>query len=185
MREYVAVVFNQSKAARRALQELHKLHRDALLTLHGSGVVLRKSDDEIVVDVDDSSLPIASGIGIVVGALLGALAGPAGAAIGAAGGAAIGAAGGAIGGVGVDIGKETTRKQAINEVGLVLPVGHYAVIADVDESDPHPLTQSMHSFGGKIYRRDYADITNDKYDNMFRALQPYRYDPVAADERQS
>lgn len=185
MREYVAVVFNQSKAARRALHELWTLHRNALLTVHGAGIVLRKADDEIVADVDDSPPPLGAGIGIVVGALLGALAGPAGAAVGAAGGAAIGAAGGAIGGVAVDIGTDRTEKQAINEAGLVLPVAHFALIADVDESDPHPLAQTMHSLGGKLYRRSYNEIANDKYDNMFRALAPYRYDPVAADERQS
>ena len=185
MREYVAVVFNQSTAARRALHELWRLHREALLTVHGAGVVFRKSDDEIVVDIDDSAPPVAAGIGIVVGALLGALAGPAGAAVGAAGGAAIGAAGGAVGGVAMDIGKGGTEKQAVNEAGLVLPVGHFAVIADVDESDPHPLTQAMHSFGGKLYRRSYTEIANDKIDNMFRALRPYRFDPVAAEERKS
>lgn len=185
MREYVAVVFNQSKAARRALHELWSLHRNALLTVHGAGVVYRKSDDEIVVDVDDSEPPVATGIGIVVGALLGALAGPAGAAVGAAGGAAIGAAGGAVGGIGVDIGKDRTQKQAISEAGRVLPVGHFALIADLDESDPHPLIQAMHSYGGKLYRKTYDEIANDKYDNMFQTLRPYRYDPVAADERQS
>lgn len=185
MREYVAVVFNQSKAARRALQELWQLNDDALLKVHGAGVVFRKSAEEIVTDIDDSSFPFAGGLGVVVGALLGALAGPAGAAAGAAGGAAIGAAGGAVAGIAIDLSDARTQRQALNEAGLVLPLNHYALIADVDETDPHPLTQAMHSRGGKIYRRTHSDIANDKYDEMFAAFKPYRYDAVAAYERQS
>jgi uncharacterized membrane protein len=175
MREYVAVVFNQSKAARRALHELWRLHHDALLSVHGAGVVFRKADDEIAVDVDDSDLSVGAGIGIVVGALLGALAGPAGATVGAAGGAAIGAASGAVGGVAADIADRQTTKQAMAEVGSVLPTGHYALIADVDESDPHPLTAMASSFGGKLYRRNRSDVSNDMYDNLFGAFKPYRY----------
>ena len=173
MREYVAVVFNQSKAARRALQELWRLNDDALITVHGAGVVFRKSADEVVTAIDDSSFPFAGGLAMVVGALLGALAGPAGAALGAAGGAAI------------DIGEQRTQRQAVNEVGLVLPLKHYALIADVDESDPHPLTQAMHSRGGKIYRRNRSEIADDRFDDMFRAFKPFRYDPVAAEKSES
>ncbi|HEY1977691.1 MAG TPA: hypothetical protein VGG89_14150 [Candidatus Baltobacteraceae bacterium] len=185
VRNYIAVVFNQSKTARRALHELWRLRHDSLLTVHGAGVVYRKSDDEIVVDVDDSSVPFATGLAIVVGALLGALAGPAGAAVGAAGGAAIGGAGGAVAGSIIDIGGQRTQKQALNEAGLVLPSEHYALIADVAESDPHPLTQTMHSLGGKLYRRARSEVDSDGIDNMFQALKPYRYDPVAAAERKS
>jgi len=185
MREYVAVVFNQSKAARRALQELWRLNDDALITVHGAGVVFRKSADEVVTAIDDSSFPFAGGLAMVVGALLGALAGPAGAALGAAGGAAIGAASGAVAGAAIDIGEQRTQRQAVNEVGLVLPLKHYALIADVDESDPHPLTQAMHSRGGKIYRRNRSEIADDRFDDMFRAFKPFRYDPVAAEKSES
>jgi uncharacterized membrane protein len=172
-REYVAVVFNQSKAARNALHEIWRLHHDALLTVHGAGVIVRRSDGQIAVEIDDSPFPFAAGLGIVGGALLGALAGPAGAAIGAARGAAIGAAGGAVAGAAIDIGDERTQQQALDEAGLVLPTGHYALLADVDESDPHPLTQAMHSLGGKIYRRKRSGISGDNIDNIFRAFKPH------------
>ena len=167
MREYVAVVFKTEQAAAQALQELWQLHRDALLTVHGAGVIARKSDGSIAVEIDDSQFPFGAAVGVVVGALLGALVGPAGAAIGAARGAAIGAAGGAIGGIGVDIAGAQTNKQAVEEAKSVLPPGHYALIADVDESDPEPLTQAMRSRGGAIYRRQQSDVSDDKYDKFF------------------
>ena len=179
MREYVAVVFNTEQAAARALQELWRLHRDALLTVHGAGVVARKSDGSVAVEIDDSQVPLGAAVGVIVGALLGALVGPAGAAIGAARGAAIGATGGAIGGIGVDIAGEQTAKEAVDEAGTVLPPGHYALIADVDESDPEPLTQAMRSRGGAIYRRKRSDVTNDKYNDFFGEMKPDAYDPNA------
>ena len=118
-------------------------------------------------EIDDSQFPFGAAVGVIVGALLGALVGPAGAAIGAARGAAIGAASGAIGGIGVDIAGAQTNKEAVEEAKSVLPPGHYALIADVDESDPQALTDAMRSRGGAIYRRKQSDVTDDKYDKFF------------------
>ena len=179
MREYVAVIFNTQQAAAQALQELWRLHRDALLTVHGAGVIARKSDGKVVVQIDDSQFPFGAAVGAVVGTLLGALVGPAGAAIGAARGAAIGAASGVIGGIGVDVADAQTTKEAVNEAGRILPPGHYALIADLDESDPEPLTQAMRSRGGVLYRRNRSDVTNDKYDDFFGEMKPDAYDPNA------
>ena len=167
MREYVAVVFNTEQAAAQALQELWRLHRDTLLTVHGAGVLARRSDGSVAVEIDDSQFPFGAGLGVVVGALLGALVGPAGAAIGAARGAAIGAASGAIGGIGVDVAGAQTNKEAVEEAKSVLPPGHYALIADVDESDPQALTDAMRSRGGVVYRRPRSDVTDEKYDKFF------------------
>ncbi|MBV8345667.1 MAG: DUF1269 domain-containing protein [Candidatus Eremiobacteraeota bacterium] len=179
MREYVAVIFNTQQAAAQALQEIWHLHRDALLTVHGAGVIARKPDGKVVVEIDDSQFPFGAAVGAIVGTLLGALVGPAGAAIGAARGAAIGAAGGVIGGIGVDVANAQTTKEAVDQAGSLLPPSHYALVADVDESDPQPLTQAMRSRGGVLYRRNRSDVTNDKFDDFFGNMKRDAYDPNA------
>ena len=138
MRNYIAVVFDDSGKAYEGLHELWQLDSAGDVTVHGAAVVHRDNFGQFQVDTKDTHPAMATGVGVGIGALLGALAGPAGAAVGAAGGAAIGAAAGGMAGAAADLSRADTRLQAAGETGLVLRDGQSAVIAgqrrlDVDD----------------------------------------------------
>src|ERR1700746_2710431 len=91
MRNYIAVVFDDTTKAYEGLHALWQLDDEAAITVHGTTVVHRNDWGEYQVDSKDTHPALATAVGVGVGALLGALAGPAGAAFGAAGGAPTGA----------------------------------------------------------------------------------------------
>src|SRR5258707_1018615 len=98
MRNYIAIVFDDTSKAYEGLHALWQLDNEGAITVHGTTVVHRNDWGEFQVDSKDTHPALATAVGVGIGALLGALAGPAGAAIGAARGAAVGAAsGGAVG----------------------------------------------------------------------------------------
>src|SRR3974377_890660 len=100
MRNYIAVVFNDSRKAYEGLHALWQLDHEAEITVHGTAVIHRDDLGDIHVDTKETHPVLGTAVGVGIGALLGALAGPAGAAAAAAGGAAAAAAGGAaIGGL--------------------------------------------------------------------------------------
>jgi uncharacterized membrane protein len=118
MRNYVAVVFDDTSKAYEGLHALWQLDAAAEVTVHGTAVVHRDALGNFQVDTKETHPALATAVGVGVGALLGLLAGPAGAAVGATGGAAIGAATGGM--VGVDLGRADTRDQAAGETAFVL-----------------------------------------------------------------
>src|SRR5216684_4997370 len=126
MRNYIAVVFNDTTKAYDGLHALWQLDNEAAITVHGTTVVHRNDWGEFQVDSKDTHPALATAVGVGIGALLGALAGPAGAAVGAAKGAAIGAAsGGAVGAV-ADLNRADTRDESRYETGWVLGAGQSA-----------------------------------------------------------
>src|SRR6478609_10705545 len=131
MRNYIAVVFDDTSKAYEGLHALWMLDNEGAITVHGTTVVHRNDWGGFQVDSKDTHPALATAVGVGVGALLGLLAGPAGAAVGAAGGAAIGAATGGMVGVTADLARADTRDQAASETGFVLGAGQSAVIADV------------------------------------------------------
>src|SRR5260370_38700549 len=92
MRNYVAVVFNDTSKAYEGLHTLWQLDDDAEITVHGTAMVHRDALGNFQVDTKETHPALATGVGVGVGALLGLLAGPAGGGVGAAGGAPIAAA---------------------------------------------------------------------------------------------
>src|SRR5215468_10347329 len=145
MRNYIAVVFNDTTKAYDGLHALWQLDSEAAITVHGTTVVHRNDWGEYQVDSKDTHPALATAVGVGVGALLGLLAGPAGAAIGAAKGAAIGAASGGAVGVVTDAARADTRDESRSETGWVLGAGESAVIADVSEDSTFAIDQRMRS----------------------------------------
>ncbi len=182
MRNYIAVVFNDSSKAYEALHALWQLDHEGEATVHGAAVVHRDNLGQFQVDTKETHPGLATAVGVGIGALLGALAGPAGAAVGAAGGAGIGAATGGVAGLVADAGRADTRDQAAAETGFVLGDGQSAVIADVSEDWTSPIDTRMKSLGGIVYRRAKSALEDDVwYDsdaypyNYY--LYPYEYVP--------
>src|SRR5580765_4031762 len=105
MRNYIAVVFNDTGKAYQGLHALWQLDDSGEVTVHGAAVVHRDDWGQTQVDTKETHPGLATAVGVGVGTLMGLLAGPAGAALGAgaaavsaADAAAIGAAtGGAVG----------------------------------------------------------------------------------------
>ncbi len=112
MRNFVAIVFDDSRKAYEALHALWQLDDGADITVHGTGVIHRDELGHIQVDTKDTHPALGTALGVGIGALLGALAGPAGAAVGAAGGASIGAATGGAVGLMTDLDRADTREEA-------------------------------------------------------------------------
>jgi uncharacterized membrane protein len=173
MRNYIAVVFDDTAKAYEGLHALWELDDDAEITVHGAGVVHRDNLGQFQVDTKDTHPALATATGVGIGALLGALAGPAGAAVGAAGGAAIGAATGGTVGLAVDASRSDTRQQAAIETGFALADGQSAVIADVSEDWATPVDSKMRGLGGTVYRRAKGDVEDDVW--FDGDLYPYNY----------
>jgi uncharacterized membrane protein len=165
MRNYVAVVFDDTSKAYEGLHALWQLDDAAEVTVHGTAVVHRDALGNFQVDTKETHPALATAVGVGVGALLGLLAGPAGAAAGAAGGAAIGAATGGV----------------AAETRFVLGAGQSAVIADVSEDWTSPIDTRMRTLGGTVYRRAKDDVADDVWfdDDYFYPyyLYPYEYIP--------
>jgi uncharacterized membrane protein len=190
MRNYVAVVFDDTSKAYSGLHAIWQLDDEGEITAHGTTVVHRNDWGEYQVDAKDTHPGLATAVGVGIGALLGALAGPAGAAVGAAKGAAIGAAsGGAVGAV-TDLGRADTRDQSRFETAWVLGAGQSAVIADISEDSTFPLDDRMRRLSGAVYRRAWSAVRDDKwfddgavypYDGYLSPydyyLYPYEYVP--------
>jgi len=181
MRNYVAVVFNDTNKTYEALHAFWQLDSEGEITVHGTAVVHRNDWGDFQVDTKETHPALATAVGVGVGALLGLLAGPAGAAVGAAGGAAIGAATGGAVGVAADLGRANTRDQARVETAFVLARGQSAVIADVSEDSTSPIDARMSDLGGVVYRRAKSDLEDDAwFDDDFvpsSYFYPYEYIP--------
>ena len=188
MRNYIAVVFNDTGKAYEGLHALWQLDHAEDITVHGASVVHRDNLGEFHVDTKETHPALATAVGVGVGALLGALAGPAGAAAGAGAGAAvgagagIGAAAGGLAGLAADAGRADTRAQAAGETRFVLGDGQSAVIADVSEDWTSTIDTRMKSLGGVVYRRAKSDLEDDSWYDSYRYpydyyLYPYEYIP--------
>ena len=177
MRNYVAVVFDDSSKAYKGLHALWQLDDAGDVTVHGTAVVHRDELGQFQVDTKETYPVLATAAGVGVGALLGALAGPAGAAVGAAKGAGIGAATGGMVGVTADAVRADSRDQAAAETGFVLGMGQSAVIADVSEDWTQPIDTRMLELGGIVYRRAKSAVTDDAYTWFDDYLYPYEYIP--------
>jgi uncharacterized membrane protein len=173
MRNYIAVVFDNSSKAYEALHALWQLDHIGEVTMHGAAVVHRDNLGQFQVDTKETHPALATAVGVGVGALLGALAGPAGAAVGAAGGAGIGAAAGGVAGLMADAGRADTRQEAAIQTRFVLGDGQSAVIADVSEDWTSPIDTRMHDLGGAVYRRAKSDLEDDVWFDSY--LYPYDY----------
>ena len=180
MRNFVAVVFDDTSKAYDGLHELWQLDSESAITVHGTGVVHRTTWGQYQVDTKETNPALATAIGVGIGALIGALAGPAGAAIGAAKGAGIGAATGGVIGVGADLYRADTRDEASYETALVLRAGQSAVIADVSEDSTSDIDTRMEKLGGKVYRRSRGGLHDDAWFREYPYyLYPYEYIPPA------
>ena len=180
MRNYIAVVFDDTSKAYEGLHALWQMDDEGAITVHGTTVVHRNDWGEYQVDSKDTHPALATAVGVGIGALIGALAGPAGAAVGAAKGAAIGAASGGAVGAAADLGRADTRDQSRYETGWVLGAGQSAVIADVSEDSTFSIDERMRRLGGSVYRRAWSDVRDDKWfdDSLYPYdgyLSPYDY----------
>ena len=163
MRNYIAVVFDDTTKAYEGLHALWQLDNEGAVTVHGTTVVHRNDWGGFQVDSKDTHPALATAVGVGIGALLGALAGPAGAAVGAAKGAAIGAASGGTVGAVTDLARADTRDESRYETGWVLGAGQSAVIGDVSEDTTFPIDERMRILGGTVHRRAWSAVRDDKW----------------------
>lgn len=180
MRNYIAVIFDDTLMAYKGLHALWQLDNDGDVTVHGTTVVHRDDLGEFQIDTKETHPALATAVGVGVGALLGALAGPAGAAVGASGGAAIGAGAGGVVGLTTDLVRADTRDQATDETAWVLNPGQSAVIADVSEDSPLVIDSRMRELGGIVRRRAWSTLQDDSWFGEYipsSYLYPYEYIP--------
>jgi uncharacterized membrane protein len=177
MRNYIAIVFNDTGSAYEALHALWVLDSIGDVTVHGTAVVHRDDWGQFTVDTKETQPGLATAIGVGIGALMGALAGPVGMAAGAASGAAIGA--------GADLMRAGDRDQAGSEAAFVLGNGQSAVIADVSEDSTEWIDDRMLELGGIVFRRAKSDMQDDEwfddYYIPYSYLYPYEYIPSDID----
>src|SRR5258707_11124374 len=81
MHNYIALIFNDTGKAYKALHALWQMDGEGDITVHGATVVHRNNWGEFQVDTKETEPAMATAFGVAIGALLGALAGPAGAAV--------------------------------------------------------------------------------------------------------
>lgn len=153
MRNYVAVVFDDTSKAYEGLHAMWQLDDEGQITVHGTTVVHRNDWGEYQVDAKDTHPGLATAVGVSIGALIGA------------------ASGGAVGAV-ADLGRADTRDQSRYETGWVLGTGQSAVIADVSEDSTFPIDDRMQRLGGTVNRRAWSAVRDDKWFDD-RSLYPY------------
>ena len=164
MRNYVAVVFDDTSKAYEGLHALWQLDGEGAITVFGTTVVHRNEWGEYQVDSKETHAGLATAVGVGVGALLGALAGPAGAAVGAT----------------TDLVRADTRDQSRYETAFVVGAGQSAVIADVSEDWTGPIDTRMRELGGIVYRRSGGALRDDAWLGDYPPssyLYPYEYIP--------
>src|SRR4029453_4023842 len=166
MRNYLAVVFDDTNKAYEGLPAMWQLEDEGAITGHGTTVVHRNDWGEYQVDAKDTHPGLATAVGVSIGALIGALAGPGG------GGGGGGAGGGRAVGAATDPGRADTRDQSRYETGWVLGTGQSAVIADVSEDSTFPIDDRMQRLGGTVNRRAWSAVRDDKWFDD-RSLYPY------------
>lgn len=167
MRNYVAVVFNDTGKAYKGLHALWEKDRAGEITVHGTAVVHRDDWGEFQVDTKETHPVLGTAVGVGLGALLGALAGPAGAAVGATTGGAVGAT--------TDLVRADNRDQAAIETRLLLRAGHSAVVADVSEDRTSAIDTRMRELGGTVHRRSWSAVQDDAWWSDDGYLYPYGY----------
>jgi uncharacterized membrane protein len=177
MRNYIAVIFDDTGQAYKGLHRLWQLDNEELITVHGATVVHRDDLGAFQVDTKETHPVLATAVGVGVGAILGALAGPAGAAVGAARGAGIGAAAGGALGVGADVARADTREEATDETAFALNAGESAVIADVSEETTSAIDSAMRELGGIVRRRAWSTVHDDAWTGD-AYMYPYEYIPA-------
>src|SRR6476469_2484993 len=111
MRNYIAVVFDDTSKAYEGLHALWQMDDEGAITVHGTTVVHRNDWGEYQVDSKDTHPALATAVGVGMGAAIGA------------------ASGGAVGAV-TDVARADTRDESRYETAWVLGYGQSAVIAD-------------------------------------------------------
>jgi len=56
-----------------------------------------------------------------------------------------------------------SQQEAVDELNEKLPVGSYALLAHVSESDPQVLDGMVREYGGTVYRRTCASLESAGY----------------------
>jgi len=148
MRNYIAVVFDDTTKAYEGLHALWQLDSVEAITVHGTTVVHRNDWGEFQVDSKDTHPALATAVGVGIGALLGAV--------------------GAV----ADLHRADTRDESRYETAWVLGAGQSAVIADVSEDTTSPIDERMRILGGTVNRRAWSVVRDDKWFDD-RSLYPY------------
>jgi uncharacterized membrane protein len=167
MRNYVAVVFDDTGKAYKGLHALWEMDRAGEIILHGTAVVHRDDWGEFQVDTKETHPALGTAVGVGLGALLGALAGPAGTALGATTGGMFGAT--------TDLVRADNRDQAAIEMRLLLRAGQSAVVADVSEDWTSVIDTRMRELGGTVHRCSWSAVQDDAWWSDDGYLYPYGY----------
>ncbi len=140
----VVAYFDDVDAAKKALDELKKAHKEEALPLDGAAIVHRKEDDKLdLKELGDMHATRGAGVGALIGGALGALFGP----LGVIGGGAIGAYYGGIVAATVD---EGIPNQALEEIGALLPVGDTALVVLISEERAKEVESELAALGGQV-----------------------------------
>ncbi len=158
MSKVIAVGFDTEGQAHEADRVLHEMHREGSITLYNEAIVVRDTNDEVVIREQPKKRPIGAAGGLVAGGLIGLLGGPAGAAVGLGAGALAGAA--------VDATANDVNRWFVLDVGARLERGKAALVAEIDEDGEGPLDRRMEAIAGIPLRRRRTLLGDGSFDRL-------------------
>jgi uncharacterized membrane protein len=147
----VAVTFDENSKAYQALSVLKRLDDEDRVGVMSAAVVERQADGKIQVpEGRDSTIGAGLAGGSLIGMLVGVLGGPLGVLLGWGVGALVGGL--------ADADRVDQGDEVLTQMGTAVPVGHTALVAEVDEYAVEVINDEMGSLGGTVLRRSADDV---------------------------
>jgi uncharacterized membrane protein len=156
MDSILAVSFADRQSALRGLSRLREMDEQSDIVLREAEVVQRDAQGELVVDDQvHANQPVGAdaAAGGALGLLIGTLGGPVGSAAGALGGTLAGTAG--------NLGARDEDEGLLAQFARHVERGTAAVMAHVEEPEPHLIDDAMRELGGTVLRESKAAVEQE------------------------
>ncbi len=181
MRNYIAVVFDDTSKVYEGLHALWQIDDEAAITVHGTTVVHRNDWGEYQVDSKDTHPALATAVGVGIGALFGRAGGSCGRGDwrrqGGGDRRGIGRRGWR--GRGSRIARTRATNRATRPRGCSASVNRPSSPTSA-RTRPFAVDERMRRLGGSVHRRAYGDVRDDKWFDDYPYdyyLYPYEYVP--------
>ena len=150
----VVVRFTEPSKAYQALSVLKECDADGRIGLESAAIVERTATGELhIPESADNVGLVGTASGSLIGMLVGVLGGPVGVLVGWGAGALMGGA--------FDVDRAVTSDEALTVLGLAIPPGSTAVIAEVEEFEGEAVDAEMSKLGGEMTRRSAAEVMSE------------------------
>lgn len=144
MKNMLAVVFGDKKAAYQGVVALSALDHEHCVRVDSLAVIKKNADGTVSRESEQDEFPIGTVAWAALGGVVGLSGGPAGIAVGMGAGALVGFMG--------DRYTSEAAERFLADASAALTPGKYAIVADVDEESVTAVDTRMEAVGGVVFR---------------------------------